>query len=289
MYAYVLYHFGGNIKYLEYELYFLANLRTYTKYDIIYGYSEDTPDNFLDKIKQLNINIKFYKIYDNTVTVNIKSKFTSVYKHFNTLRTCNFMYSYLLTDYEKICVVESDMFIIKDIDDIFNLNVPSVHYSFYNKKKFDKNHDYTSNNERSIDRNVVLKGCTHGSSINGGIMVLNPSYKMFKQCMKSLKEIIKVGCLYPNEALFLINNPIYYNLPVKYNFSHAFLESGYDKIKDIRLIHYEGSTYKLLDNVKDNYFEKIKNKKNVVNNITIFEKFYKDIYLKYNKQISNII
>jgi len=289
MFAYILYHFGDKIKYLEYELYFLANLRDNTIYDIIYAYTEDTPLSFIDKIKQLNMNIKFYKIHDDKVTVNIDSKFTSVYKHFNTLRTCNFMYTYLLTDYEKICIVESDMFILKSIDDVFNLSVPSVHYSFYNKKVFDKNHDYISNNSRTVDKNVVLKNCKMGSPINGGVMLIQPSNKMFTKMLKSLKDIIKSGCSYPNEALFLINNPTYYNLPTKYNFSHAFLESAYNKIEDVRLIHYEGSTYKLLDHVSDNYFEKIKHKKNVINNIKIFNKYHKEIYLKYHKEISNIV
>lgn len=286
MFAYILYHFGNNVKYLEYELYFLSNLRALTKYDIIYGYTEDTPESFINKIVQLELSIKFYKIYDEKVTTNIDFKFNSVYKHFNTLRTCNFMYSYLLTDYKKICVVESDMYLLKSIDDIFNLDVPSVHYSVYNKRTFVKDHDYTSNDMRSIEPKVVLNGCTKGSPINGGIMLLQPSVKMFNQHMKSLHKIIKNNCSFPNEALFLINNPKYYSLPVKYNFSHAFLESGYDKIKDIRNIHYEGSIYKLLDTIRDNYFKKKYNRKN--NNI-IIEKYRTDIYLVYNQKIAKIM
>ena len=286
MFAYILYHFGNNVKYLEYELYFLSNLRALTKYDIIYGYTEDTPESFINKIVQLELSIKFYKIYDEKVTTNIDFKFNSVYKHFNTLRTCNFMYSYLLTDYKKICVVESDMYLLKSIDDIFNLDVPSVHYSVYNRRTFVKDHDYTSNDMRSIEPKVVLNGCTKGSPINGGIMLLQPSVKMFNQHMKSLHKIIKNNCSFPNEALFLINNPKYYSLPVKYNFCHAFLESGYDKIKDIRNIHYEGSIYKLLDTIRDNYFKKKYNRKN--NNI-IIEKYRTDIYLVYNQKIAKIM
>ena len=286
MFAYILYHFGNNVKYLEYELYFLSNLRALTKYDIIYGYTEDTPESFINKIVQLELSIKFYKIYDEKVTTNIDFKFNSVYKHFNTLRTCNFMYSYLLTDYKKICVVESDMYLLKSIDDIFNLDVPSVHYSVYNRRTFVKDHDYTSNDMRSIEPKVVLNGCTKGSPINGGIMLLQPSVKMFNQHMKSLHKIIKNNCSFPNEALFLINNPKYYSLPVKYNFRHAFLESGYDKIKDIRNIHYEGSIYKLLDTIRDNYFKKKYNRKN--NNI-IIEKYRTDIYLVYNQKIAKIM
>ena len=37
-YTYALIHFGNNPKYLELEIYFLLNLRKYTKYDITYLY-----------------------------------------------------------------------------------------------------------------------------------------------------------------------------------------------------------------------------------------------------------
>ena len=60
MFAYILYHFGNNVKYLEYELYFLSNLRALTKYDIIYGYTEDTPESFINKIVQLELSNTTY-------------------------------------------------------------------------------------------------------------------------------------------------------------------------------------------------------------------------------------
>ena len=39
MYAYVLVHFGSNIKYLEYEIYTVLMLQRITKHDIVYLYN----------------------------------------------------------------------------------------------------------------------------------------------------------------------------------------------------------------------------------------------------------
>ena len=55
-FAFCLIHFGKNPKYLEYELYFLLNLRQHTSYDILYLYSiADTPPSYPQAVKNLNI------------------------------------------------------------------------------------------------------------------------------------------------------------------------------------------------------------------------------------------
>ena len=106
MYAYVINHFEINPKYLEYELYLMINLTKLTNYDIIYLYSvHDTPKSYIEVIKSLKLNILFQAYDDNNITINVK-KFKSKYEHFNTLRTCNFIFSYLLTKYDKICILE---------------------------------------------------------------------------------------------------------------------------------------------------------------------------------------
>ena len=60
-YTYALIHFGNNPKYLELEIYFLLNLRKYTKYDITYLYSiNDTPNIYHEIIKSLATNVVPY-------------------------------------------------------------------------------------------------------------------------------------------------------------------------------------------------------------------------------------
>jgi len=273
MYAYVINHFGNKIKYLEYELYFLVHFKQHINndIDIVYLYSiNDTPDDFIQCIKQLNLNIKFFPYDDRGITLDVS--FGSHYLHFNTLRTCNYLFAYLLKDYEKICIVESDMFILKSIDDIFSLKTPSVRVYGYDYK----------NNVKAKDLNK--KDYCQDTPVNGGVMVLTPSYKMFKKSLKVLKEIIEKSCKFPNEALLIGSNKKIYNLPVKYNFSRYML-TKYKQFKDIRLIHYDYNVYKPLDSAKESYHEiekhEIKKK---------FLKLYKeDVYDVYKNKINEII
>ena len=165
-YSFVLIHFGNNKKYLEYELYFLMNLHQYTKYEICYLYSvHDTPKEFIEKIKALKLNIKTIPYNDKGYSYEIEDKFISGYSHFNTLRTCNFIYAYLLTQYEKVCILESDMVIMRNIDALFDLKCPSVFYTM-NKNKSIQN---TKNYILKIDQNDMIDNCSKGSPINGGV------------------------------------------------------------------------------------------------------------------------
>lgn len=53
-YAFVLVHFGDNIKYLEYELYSIIMLKSISKYDIVYLCNKnDTSKKFTRIVKNL--------------------------------------------------------------------------------------------------------------------------------------------------------------------------------------------------------------------------------------------
>ena len=217
-YSYVLSHFGNNLKYLELELYFLSMLRSKTNYDIIYMYSiMDTPMVFIDSIQVLNANIKCIGIDDNNVTFfnadKKESQFKSGYDKFNTLRTCNFLFAYNLTQYDKICIIESDLIIMGSIDNIFNETAPSIVY--YNKST---NNIQNTNYKVNIT-NDITADCNEKSNFNGGVMLINPDSEKFLVLKILMNEIIKKECKFPNEILFALLNSDFYNLPIKYNFN----------------------------------------------------------------------
>ena len=281
MNAYVINHFGKNPKYLEYEMYFLKNLRKYTELDIIYMYSKyDTPDFFINKLKKLNINLKFIGYNDDGITINIKSNFISKYKHFNTLRTCNFLFAYLLTNYNKICIVESDMFILKSIDDIFNLESPCVLYAMNKGSNMKDDTNYKLN----LNLKDMIDNCMKGTPINGGFLLIQPSKNKYNLCKEKINEIVKNNCAFPNETLFLICNKECYNLPIKYNFLHYYFKN-YNKFNDIRLIHYNNTIYKPIDIIKDDYIDKLDN----IINKKIIKLYYENIYLPYNNDINKLL
>ena len=171
MNAFVINHFGNNIKYFKYELYFLYMLRNNTKNDIIYLYSQnDTPYIYIEIIKLLKLNIKPIGYDDKKITYNIN--FKSSYKVFNLLRTCNYIFAYKLIEYEKICIVESDMIITENIDSIFELKTPSILYYRLNDNQLNKNLQIKLKNS---DIKYIINKCSEESFTNGGVILFKPS------------------------------------------------------------------------------------------------------------------
>jgi alpha-N-acetylglucosamine transferase len=250
MNAYAIIHFGNNIKYIEYEIYQIINLRKFTKCDIIYLYSEtDTPTKYLKIFKLLCKDVIPYN--DNNITYNIK--FDSYYEEFNTIRTCNFIFANKLTKYKKVCIIESDLLILKSIDDVFSLKTPSI-FKFIKPRI-----NMKSQQKIILDHKLSLESCKDLSSLNGGIILIEPSEDILKKSIDNISKVIKYKCKYPNETLFLISYDYFYNLPIGYNLVSARLhtkDSEWIKLInsiDIKVIHYAGKKWKPIDNIKDNW------------------------------------
>ena len=186
-YAFVIIHFGDKVKYLELEIYTSIMLKKNTNHDIIYLYSiNDTPKHFINIMKQYCTHTIPYD--DNNITYNI-TDFTSIYEHFNTIRTCNFLFAFNLTQYEKICIVESDIIIMRNIDDIFDLKAPAS-VCYYDKNKENK-HLFLENYKINLDNKYFMDECRTKSYMNGGVILLKPSLAKYKTCLTKLKLIIK--------------------------------------------------------------------------------------------------
>ncbi len=258
--AFVIIHFGNNPVYLELELYFFKMLRKHTKYDIIYLYSiTDTPPSFVDAVSQFVEKVVPYN--DNGITYNVS--FESGYSNFNTLRTCNFIFAYTLEEYDNICIIESDMVIMKNIDYIFEVNKPAILTYYVGDKYLNKNIEVENN------PNEVIEKCNTMGRLNGGVMLFKPSMALFETYRKKIKDVVENKCKYPNETLFEYVNNKYYNLPVRYNLSkHHARESRISRygltVSDIVVYHFNETKYKHIDIIKDpidetgeNWLEKI--------------------------------
>ena len=292
--AFAIIHFGKNPVYLELELYFFKMLRQYTNNDILYLYSvNDTPDSFVDAVRPLVTSVVPYD--DNGITFNVK--FSSGYTNFNTLRTCNFIFAYTLDQYDTVCIIESDMVIMKPIDPIFDLKSPAAttyHIGDGNLK---------TNMPVSTNPSQVLAICKerNGIGINGGVMLIKPSKKLFETYKTKIPDIVKHECKYPNETLFEYVNHQYYNLPVQYNLSHYKAKSNnlqqYGlKASDIVVYHFNETKYKHLDIIKnpmdengDNWIDIIqKDKKYEVKKLPIMH-YKTTIYDKYRGEIESLL
>jgi len=250
--AFALIHFGNNPTYLELEIYFLIMLQKYTKNNIIYLYSlADTPQSFLEAVRPYVYRCVWFD--DNEITYNIP--YESAYSSFNTLRTCNYMFAYRLTEYNKVCIVESDLVIMGKMDGIFDLHTPSILYYHGGDDRLNENRKY------SIHKTELLESCHTTSWFNGGTMLIKPDMDIFEDCLRSIKTIVRSNCKYPNEALFgYVNYKAFYNLPVKYNLSH-YQTQKLQKFgmnpngSDVLVYHFNETDYKHLQIVKENWLE----------------------------------
>jgi alpha-N-acetylglucosamine transferase len=282
-YAFIIMHFGNKIKYLELEIYLSIMLRKNSVNDIIYLYSvNDTPIKFINIMKKY---CNFAIPYDDKgITYEIEN-FKSYYQHFNTLRTCNFIFAYKLIQYKKVCIIESDTIILHNIDDIFDIKTPSI-LTYYDKSKALKNYKIKVNFDKT------LLDCATNSDINGGTIVLKPSIKKYDLAIKNIKLVIKNNCKYPNEILLLLINKKIYNLPFKYNGVQYNIQdySNYLKINPteyLSIVHINANEHKHVDIIKDNWLDKIKIKKKYLYYfINIFKIKYYD---KYNESITKML
>ena len=282
--AFAVIHFGSNPVYLELELYFFRMLRQYTKHDIIYLYSAtDTPESFVDAVRPMVT--EAIPFDDRKITFDVD--FASGYANFNTLRTCNFIFAYKLIQYDLVCIIESDMVIMKPIDDIFDLRAPAV-LTYYNGNAM-----INSNYEIKINPTKALIKCKQRGRLNGGVMLIKPSKTMFETYKKKIVEVVKRSAIYPNETLFEHVNHVYYNLPIMYNFSHFLTK--YDigreygmKPEDIYVFHFNETKFKHIDVIKNPIDESGKNwlqDMNVVKRTPIMH-YKTSIYDRYNPEIN---
>jgi len=249
--AYATIHFGSNPVYLELELYFFRMLRQYTNYDILYLYSvNDTPASFVDAIKPLVTRAIPYD--DKNVTFDVS--FKSGYANFNTLRTCNFIFAYTLEQYDTVCIIESDMVLMKSIDSIFDLQSPALLTYYIGNQRL------TSNNQVINKPKDVLDNCREMGRVNGGVMLINPSRRMFDTYKSKIVDVVERECKYPNETLFEYVNNRYFNLPIQYNMSHFLAKpeklAKYNlSAKDVMVFHFNETKYKHLDIIKTPFDE----------------------------------
>ena len=245
--AFAIVHFGSNPVYLELELYFFKMLRKYTKHDILYLYSvNDTPPSFVDAVRPLVDEVIPYD--DKGITYDVK--FESGYASFNTLRTCNFIFAYTLDKYDKVCIIESDMVIMGNIDSVFKLESPAVLTYYLGPQRLTTNAKVENEPEDAIAK------CNEMGRTNGGVMLIEPSVRMFETYVEKIPDVVKHTCKYPNETLFEYVNNSYFNMPIQYNLSH-FLAKPHIIAKygltadEILVFHFNETKFKHIDIIKN--------------------------------------
>ena len=123
------------------------------------------------------------------------------------------------------------------------------------------------------------------SLFNGGVLLFEPSLKIYNKMIKNMKLIIEYQCVYPNETLFTYTLDKIYNLPIYYNLPHYYIHQYLSIKNEIFIYHFNNTKFKPLDIIKDDYINKNKRK----DRVPIVKFFKKNYYDKYNKIVDNIM
>jgi hypothetical protein len=124
-------------------------------------------------------------------------------------------------------------------------------------------------------------------------MLIKPSKTMFDTYKKNIVEVVKRSAIYPNETLFEHVNHVYYNMPIKYNFSHFLTkydirrEYGLNP-EDIYVFHFNETKFKHIDVIKNPIDESGKNWLQDMNAVkrTPIMHYKTSIYDRYNPEIN---
>jgi hypothetical protein len=251
----------------------------------------DTPPAFVDEMRPLVTSVKGYD--DDGVLVNVPS--AGKYSKFSALRTCNFMYAFNMTEYSKVCVIESDIVILKSINSIFKLRAPAIVTYRSHTKLGDSPIKATDNNERRHLTTRLAKLTTEQKSdLNGGVVLLVPEPDKFMECMHSIKFIIEMQFPYPNESLFQYIFPIHRNLPIIYNLTHFNIHkinsSYYITKKSIVAVHFNETKYKHIDVVKsDELMTELKTKSRYSCIAPVIEYFAENVFFPYEVDVETAL
>lgn len=181
-YAYVFLLYGDSEYFLGTILAGYTLRKTKPKHDVVLMVTDDVPENQIIILKKY-----FNKIitvdYIDTHPDNFVKDDTRFTKVFTKLNLFN------LTEYDKVLMLDVDIFMVNNVDHLFELPTPAAH--FRNKKL-----DHGS----KIDSNLItLKNGRINGGVNAGTMLLKPDANEFKDMIKEIKKPLRFKLLGPEQ------------------------------------------------------------------------------------------
>jgi hypothetical protein len=286
-FAFVVPHFGTNPEYLELAMYFVLNLRMHTKCDIVWMYSTyDTPAIFVETMTPLVTSVYGYN--DDGLLVNIPNPHIGKYASFSILRACNFMFAFLLSNYAKVCIIESDIIITGNM---FKLHTPAIVTYRSHRKPGEKPLLPTDNGMRHhLKARLAELADTNASDLNGGVILITPAPEQYIKCRNAAQVIIDMRFAYPNECLFQYVFNDHYNLPIIYNLSHYYAKTTdkmfNTKLSKVRAVHFNETSYKPISILKSpELAERFEHNRRYAVLAPIIEYFRINVFAIYNKDV----
>lgn len=181
-YAYVFLLYGDSEYFLGTILAGYTLKKTKPKHDVVLMVTNDVPE------KQINI-LRTY--FNKIITVNYidthpdnfvkdDTRFTKVFTKLNLFN---------LTEYDKVLMLDVDIFIVHNVDHLFELPTPAAH--FRNKKL-----DHASKIDSDL---ITLKDNRIYGGVNAGTMLLKPDTNEFNEIIEEIKNPLKFKLLGPEQ------------------------------------------------------------------------------------------
>lgn len=235
-YAYVNMLFGDNIYYIGTLIFAISLYNTNPKYDMILLHTNDVSKYKLDLLKP------YYNDIIQIDYIPIKTKRTRFKNVFTKLKI------FTLYKYDKILFMDNDMYVLKNIDHLFEYNTPAGVALSPDLKYNDKEH--------VTDDKVIF---------NAGLWLIKPNKGTFINMMSGIQKFNSTQEL-EQEYVSYYYNKKWTNMSYIYNFQPGLIE--YDdergkiykkcKLSDIYVIHYSSTKkpWNIIENNKHNYYSK---------------------------------
>jgi lipopolysaccharide biosynthesis glycosyltransferase len=176
--------------------------QTETKHDIVCMITEDMFEykemllNVFDKV----VTVQYLQYY----TPNLKTqKQNDIYGNWKDISFTK--WNCLQLPYDKVCFLDADLIVQKNIDHLFSLQAPAGCFG----NNWSSHVDYYSNvkHGKHIPDMSINKGLTNGYLVNGHCIILEPNTKLFSrfiEFMKMRKYMKNYKCLAMVDEVALI-------------------------------------------------------------------------------------
>jgi lipopolysaccharide biosynthesis glycosyltransferase len=188
-----------------------------------------------------NVNVVPYLKYQTELLATKKQN--NIYKNWKDVSYTKWQCLSLIA-YDKICFLDADLIIQKNIDHLFDMNAPAGRFG--NSWDSLVAHYDTFQHGDFINRNAIENGLKKGYVVNGHCVILEPSiymYNEFRKFMNCCKYQRPAGCLSMADECALVMffqsegkhwtqiNNTYNIVPWKNNYKDAFIIHFFNKEK----------------------------------------------------------
>lgn len=259
--------FMGQSHYVKGALAMAFSLRkTETKHDIVCMLTPDLWQykNILETVFDKVISVPY--LYYPTTPLKTKKQ-NDIYGKWKDISFTK--WNCLNLPYSKVCLLDADLIIQKNIDHLFNLPAPagcwgnnwSSYVDYYKDIKFGE----------IVPDSQIYKGIENGYLVNGHCVILEPSkniYEEFLRFMESKQYLKPYGCLAMTDefalVLFLLQKKkIWHQIDMQYNcvpwkndITNAFILHYFNNVKCWQMSKNEWGDLKLWWDVWDELYKK---------------------------------